>query len=237
MTRPLIILTLLAVVAGAGGCKKKSSTSPSGTVTSVVVSGNASYVNKNQTSQLTATANMSGGAPQDVTSTATWTISAPAIASVSAAGLVTALGHGAAVISAESGGKTGTLAIAVALKAQPQLTLVFTRLCGPFRAKVDATIAETSVNGGFNINSLRIVMRNFFDVVQYDHTFTPAEISGVLGTNHINAGQSRVISATATYAGSVDTEDSKPATATLSTTDDFGNTVTTEASMRQFDGC
>jgi hypothetical protein len=236
MTRPLIILTVLVVATGAG-CKKKSSTSPSGTVTSVVVSGNASYINKNQTSQLTATANTSGGAPQDVTTTATWTTSAPGIASVSATGLVTALGNGAAVISAETGGKTGTLAIAVALKAQPQLTLVFTRLCGPFRAKVDATIAETSVNGGFNINSLRIVMRNFFDVVQYDHTFTPAEISGVLGTNHINAGQSRVISATATYSGSVDTEDSKPATATLSTTDDFGNSMTTEASMRQFDGC
>ena len=44
--------------------------------------------------------------------------------------------------------------MAAALKAQRQLTLVFTRLCGPNRAKVDATITETSTNGRFNINSL-----------------------------------------------------------------------------------
>jgi hypothetical protein len=233
-----LLVVLIAVTAASGvACKKKSSTSPSGTVTSVVVSGNASYVNKNQTSQLTATANMSGGAPEDVTSTATWTTSAPAVASVSATGLVTALGQGTAVISAESGGKTGALNIAVTLKAQPQLTLAFTRLCGPSRARVDATIAETSTNAGFDINSLRIVMKDFFDVVQYDHTFSPAEIAGVLGTNHVNAGQSRVISASTAYAGSVDTEDSKPATATLATTDDFGNSATTEASVRQSDGC
>jgi len=238
MKRPLLIFIALVAVTVTGlACKKKSGTSPSGTVTSVVVSGNAAYINKNQTSQLTATANMSGGAPEDVTSTASWSSSAPSIATVSGTGLVTAVGNGPAIISAEKSGKTGTLSIAVALKAQPQLTLVFTRLCGPNRAKVDATVTETSTNGGFNVNSLRVVMRDFFDVVQYDHTFTPAEISGVLGSNHLNAGQSRVISATSTYSGSVDTQDSKPATATMSTTDDFGNSATTDASIRQSDGC
>jgi uncharacterized protein YjdB len=47
--------------------------------------------------------------------TTTWTSSAPAVASVSATGLITALSAGTTTITATSGGKTGTLNVTVSL--------------------------------------------------------------------------------------------------------------------------
>jgi hypothetical protein len=235
--KTLLVTALIVVLAAGAACKKKSPGAPSATVTSVVVSGNASYINKNQTSQLTAVANMSDGTPDDVTGTATWLSSAPTVASVSATGLVTALNNGAAAITASSGGQTGTLNIAVTLKAQPQLTVNFQRLCSPFRAHMDATITEASNNAGMNITALTLTMKDFYGVVQYSHTFTSGEITTLLGTNHVNAGQSRVIAAETAYSGNVDTTDST-GTASMTTVDDFGNTVTTTIDVPfQHDGC
>jgi hypothetical protein len=66
------------------------------------------------TLQLKAIARFSDGSTQDVTSTATWGTSSSGVATASAAGLVSAVGAGSAVITATSGGISGTCNIAAA---------------------------------------------------------------------------------------------------------------------------
>ena len=65
------------------------------------------------TQQLTATLNMSDETTQDVTSTATWTSSDEAVATVSTGGLVTAVAEGSATITAAASGQSGTCAVTV----------------------------------------------------------------------------------------------------------------------------
>jgi len=74
-----------------------STTSPT-TPSSIAVSGAAPIVGS--TAQFTATATMSDGTTQDVTSQATWQSSDAAIATVSATGAVTGVGAGTASVTA-----------------------------------------------------------------------------------------------------------------------------------------
>jgi hypothetical protein len=84
--------------------------SPTG-VSTITVTGLVPAVGG--TAQFTATATLSGGTTQDVTSSATWTSSNPNIAQVSAAGVVTSLASGTATISATYSGVAGSDAITV----------------------------------------------------------------------------------------------------------------------------
>jgi hypothetical protein len=102
-------VTKLSVVVGAilvmAACGKSSSgsggspTGPSRTVTTIAIGGPTS-VDEGGTAQLTATAQYSDQASEVVTNQATWTSSDPAVATVSATGLVTAVRSGSADISA-----------------------------------------------------------------------------------------------------------------------------------------
>ena len=65
------------------------------------------------TQQLTATLTMSDDSTQDVTSTATYQSSATGVATVNAAGLITAVGEGAATITATHSGLTSQCAVTV----------------------------------------------------------------------------------------------------------------------------
>jgi uncharacterized protein YjdB len=60
------------------------------------------------TAQFDAVVTYTGGTTQDVTSTATWTSSNAAVATVSVSGLVTVVASGTAVISATYSGVAGT---------------------------------------------------------------------------------------------------------------------------------
>ena len=173
-----------------------------------VVSGNPSFANRNQSSQLTAMANLSSGSPQDVTSTATWSSSNGSVASVSPAGLLTALGNGNANISASYQGQAGVLGVVVAMKATPQVSGQFYRLCSPFRARMDVTMTEASTNIGMDVTSVTVTMRDIGGVVRHTRTFSAAAITAMVGSNHINAGQSRAFSDESAYPGGVDTGDS-----------------------------
>ncbi|MYY03055.1 MULTISPECIES: Ig-like domain-containing protein [unclassified Streptomyces] len=66
-----------------------------------------------KTQQLAAELTLTSGAKQTVTSTATWTSATPAVATVSAGGLVTAVAVGTAVIKAAAQGKEGTCTVTV----------------------------------------------------------------------------------------------------------------------------
>jgi hypothetical protein len=110
-------LTLLVV-----GCSKSSPTSPGGgsnggngngaTVTSLAITG-ALAVAEGATSQLTATATMSNGTTQDVSSQATWTSSNTDVATVSGTGLLTALMAGTTDINAVYSGRSARVTVTV----------------------------------------------------------------------------------------------------------------------------
>jgi hypothetical protein len=95
------------------------------TVSSVSVAGNTS-VTVGQTSQFTATANMSNGTTQNVSTTATWASSNSGVATVSNTGLATSLTAGTTDIRATFDGATGSASLQVAPPATVQPVARFT---------------------------------------------------------------------------------------------------------------
>lgn len=106
----LVVITLSAVASACG-----SSTSPS-SVSSVSVTGAPPVVGSS--SQYTATATMSNGTTEVVTSTATWTSSDPTIATVTPGGLVTAVAEGTVTIQATFDSISGSEPTTVLAAAQ-----------------------------------------------------------------------------------------------------------------------
>lgn len=100
-----LIAVLIASTVFAAAC---GTTSPT-TVAGVTVTGSAPAVGT--TSQLTATAMMSDGTSQDVTSQASWQSSNAAAATVSSSGIVTAVGAGATTVTATYQNASGTLVL------------------------------------------------------------------------------------------------------------------------------
>jgi hypothetical protein len=86
---------------------------PRPAVASVTVAPASATLAVGQTVQLTATPRDSSGAPL-VGRSVTWSSGNPAVATVSAAGLVTAAGAGATTITATSEGRSGTASVTVA---------------------------------------------------------------------------------------------------------------------------
>jgi len=81
--------------------------------TALVLSSNSGVGSGVESKKLTATAVTVGGTSTDVSSTATWSSSSPAIATVDSTGTVTAVAAGTATISAKSGGATGKATVIV----------------------------------------------------------------------------------------------------------------------------
>jgi trimeric autotransporter adhesin len=108
--------TAVAAAVTIAACSSKKSgespTTPTGSVTSVAVTGNAPTIGL--TTQLTATATLSTGATQNVTSQATWQSSNTAIATVNSAGVVTGMSAGDVDITATYQAVAGRARITVA---------------------------------------------------------------------------------------------------------------------------
>jgi uncharacterized protein YjdB len=99
-------------------------TPPSATLTSVSVTPLNVGLTVSQTSALTAMAGYSDGSSTNISSTATWSSSNTAVATVDGTGLVTAVAAGTANITASSGGFTSNAsAITVAAAAMNALNL------------------------------------------------------------------------------------------------------------------
>jgi hypothetical protein len=92
--------TITAAYAGVQGSASATVKSGSVTATGLSVSPSAPTVSIQGTQQMTATATFSDGTTQDVTTVATWSSSAPTVASVSATGLVNGLSAGTSDIGA-----------------------------------------------------------------------------------------------------------------------------------------
>ena len=120
----LLGLALLATACGGGGggssAAPGSSNPPpaAATLTAITLAPSAPALNVGMTADLTATSRFSDGstAPSD-DATCTWTSSAPSVATVSGAGLVTGLTAGTATITATKGGIQGAAIVTVASSA------------------------------------------------------------------------------------------------------------------------
>jgi hypothetical protein len=110
----------VALLLAASACTKEVTMSQVGptveqtppTVSGLTIQGaNVVFSAAGQTLQLTALVLMSNGTTQNQTSAATWSSDNPAVATVSNAGLVTAVGEGAATISATYSGQRSTFGV------------------------------------------------------------------------------------------------------------------------------
>jgi hypothetical protein len=97
---------------------RAGSAGPGTTVVSVDVTPASASVPLGGTVQLTAAAQNAEGEPL-TGRTFTWVTDAPAVATVSAAGLVTGVGEGSATITATSEGKSGTASVTVTANTAP----------------------------------------------------------------------------------------------------------------------
>lgn len=113
-TKPALLIAFLAgtLVSTCGGeTSITSPTSPLSSAVSVSITGTPVLTAESETSQLTATATFSDGTTHDVTSSATWVSSNSEVATVSDAGLVTAVDAGTTTIKAIYQGESATLSI------------------------------------------------------------------------------------------------------------------------------
>jgi hypothetical protein len=96
-----------------------TASSPAPAVSSISVSGATPEVG--QTAQFTATATLSDGTTQAITSEATWQSSNPSVITVSPSGMVTWVGFGEVDVTAGYNGVTGSehLIVAAQLHARP----------------------------------------------------------------------------------------------------------------------
>jgi len=118
LKQAVVVLGLALLIAG---CDKSSPTNPNGggnfgsngaTVTSLAITGTL-QVGEGETSQLTATATLSNGSSQDVSSQATWQSSNTSVATISGTGLLTALKAGTTDITAVYSGRTARVTVTV----------------------------------------------------------------------------------------------------------------------------
>ena len=123
-------------------------------------------------------------------------------------------------------------------QAVPQATYVFSRLCAPKQAGVDVTITEAGGDIGMTVTSVVIEMIDHGNVPQVSKILSGPEIATQWGgSNHLSAGETRVVSYVSAYPGDVETEDST-ANVTVAITDDAGNTSTLEQkNIAQLDKC
>jgi hypothetical protein len=112
--------TITAIYGNASGSSTLTVTAP--TIMSISITPSNNYLTQANSEQLTAIATYSDGSTQDVTSAVTWGSSNTAVASVSAAGLVTAGTAGIAMITAMDGGMVFSTTVTVTVQGPPTIT-------------------------------------------------------------------------------------------------------------------
>ncbi len=120
--------------------------------------------------QFTATGSYSDGSHQDLTSSATWTSSTTSVATISSAGLATALAVGNTTIQAASGSVNGSTGLTVT--SQPRVSLAWTASTSPGIAGYNAYRSTTSGGPYTILNSSLISTTGYADqAVQDGYTY------------------------------------------------------------------
>jgi len=112
---PLIVLAVLAGCGGGSITTNSGGSHPAVVLQSIRVGMSNPSLPAGATGQLTATGSYSDGSSQDLTTSATWSSSNPAVATVSSTGLATGKSNGSATITAASGSVTGAAPITVTI--------------------------------------------------------------------------------------------------------------------------
>jgi hypothetical protein len=130
-------------------------TVPTLTAIRVGVAGNAEAVfEPGQSKQLWALGTYSNGSEGDLTNRALWQTSNPVVATVSAAGVVSAAGFGGAAISASVDDTVGTLAVSVTPQKGCRLTLSPSRLVfGAFSARAGVSVTVNPSDCRWSVSS------------------------------------------------------------------------------------
>ena len=147
------VAQISAVYQGLAGSASVTVGAPA--LVTITVSPNQSSLPVGEIRQLTATGNFSDGSIQNLTQSATWTSSGSAIASVNTQGVVTAIGTGAAQVSATSQGITGSASVTV---AQP---LLLTITISPNKSSLPLGESEQlTASGNFSDGSTRSLVQS-----------------------------------------------------------------------------
>lgn len=110
----LLGLTGLLAACGGGGSSSTNTTPPTtATLTSIAVTASPASVGVGATSQFTAVGTYSDSTTKTLTTTATWTSATTSVATITSSGLATSLAVGTSVITATSGGVSGTATLTV----------------------------------------------------------------------------------------------------------------------------
>jgi len=237
MRYPLVVSSIAALVLTVTGCSGThgggSPVAPTATITNIAISGYSAAITgfAPQTFPLAATANMSSGAPQDVSALAVWASDAPAVASVAAGGVVTTTGNGLATITASYAGSVGRVTISVnsAAVGLPEMTggLDVSAAAGPgylYQAQLSLTFAETGGGAAFDVTGIQVDWFNFMWQRVSTTYLTPAEIASAFGgSNTVPAAGARTIVQTLDY---TETRSEMNAQVKATVRDSSGNTST-----------
>jgi len=127
-----------------------ASGSGSGTPTLTVVPSSVAETFAGETTQFTATGNLTGiGAVQNLTNQVTWVSSNVQVATVNAAGLATAVGSGTTTILAESGGliASATLGVTISSSGSPFLSVIPNTVAETFAGETTQLTATGNLTG------------------------------------------------------------------------------------------
>lgn len=114
---------------------------------SIAVSPTSSNLPLGETMQLSATGTFTDGTTQDLTTTAEWTSSSPAVAGLRGAGLITGLAVGAADVAATSGTVSGATNLTVSTAAVSSLTIMPTAPSLPLGSILQLSVTGTYSDG------------------------------------------------------------------------------------------
>lgn len=200
------------------------------------------------TQQMTATAIFSDGTNQNVTTMATWTSSATAVASVSSAGLVTTAGVGNTTITAAFGGRMASTTVTVtaaalrsiAISATPSLsvaaglTLSLTAT-GTYTDNSTADLSDTATWSSGNTTIATMAGRVATGVAMGNATIS-AVMSGVTGTATLQVTAAQLVSIAVTPANAtLPLGSTRQFTATGTFTDSSTQNLTTQVTWTSSD--
>jgi len=127
-----------ASLSGMSGSASLTVMAPTVTLMSIAIAPSSASIAVGATQQFTATATYSDGSNANVSSTAVWTVAAPAVATVNPSGLVTGAAAGSTMVTASLSGITGSTSLTVTAAA---LTLTSIAV-GPSSASIAVGVTQ-----------------------------------------------------------------------------------------------
>jgi uncharacterized protein YjdB len=149
--------TVTVAMGGVNGTATVTVPAPAKTLTSIAVSPATATIAAGATGQFTATASYSDGSTADVTAAATWVSANQAVATITAAGLATALASGSTNITATVTGVSGTAAVTVPQPPPPPVTVTSIAVTPPTATIAAAATQQFAATATYSDGSTAVV--------------------------------------------------------------------------------